>query len=337
MRTISFVWPTALPFAPWAGGSETYTLRHIRALRERGVNARLLVSEEVAQNMPALADVPVVGMPKKQLAQLDDTLVFVMKPDAEVAASALRHQSYIILHLPVKGLNHDDSQFYTQNGTLGHTPLVTSNYMAKHWRQALGLQHDPAVVYPPVEAVFSEVPRAANVTVTPRVLFAGRPTPSKGVYELLEALHLAPLNKAEYAVTCVKTINNDGGSDTVNALFDAHPRIRTVEAQNTPERMAALYAEHDVVVMPSKWSEPFGMISVEAQHAGCRVVASDIGGLPETDCGGLMLAEAGNPAALAEAIVAAASAGPLTQQQRAEAARRFTVAESVDSLLRALA
>lgn len=43
------------------------------------------------------------------------------------------------------------------------------------------------------------------------------------------------------------------------------------------------------VVMPSNshyWHETFGIVSVEAQHAGCRVIASDDGGLPVTDCGG---------------------------------------------------
>ncbi len=53
--------------------------------------------------------------------------------------------------------------------------------------------------------------------------------------------------------------------------------------------MAALIASYDIVVLPSNsqyWHETFGIISIEAQlSSGCRVVASDDGGLPETDCG----------------------------------------------------
>ena len=74
----------------------------------------------------------------------------------------------------------------------------------------------------------------------------------------------------------------------ISRLLRAHPGIRLVPAQKTPARMAALMAEHDIVVMPSNsqyWHETFGIVSIEAQHAGCRVVASDDGGLPETDCG----------------------------------------------------
>ena len=56
--------------------------------------------------------------------------------------------------------------------------------------------------------------------------------------------------------------------------------------------MASLMASHDIVVMPSNsqyWHETFGIVSIEAQHSGCRVIASDDGGLPETDCGGVVL------------------------------------------------
>ena len=57
-----------------------------------------------------------------------------------------------------------------------------------------------------------------------------------------------------------------------------------VASCKTPTTMAALMAGHDIVVMPSNsqyWHETFGIVSIEAQHLGCRVVASDDGGLPE--------------------------------------------------------
>ena len=54
--------------------------------------------------------------------------------------------------------------------------------------------------------------------------------------------------------------------------------------------------------MPSVFAEPFGMLSVEAQHSGCRVIASSLGGLPETNCGLLSLVEERNPQALVTAM-----------------------------------
>ena len=100
--------------------------------------------------------------------------------------------------------------------------------------------------------------------------------------------------------------------------------------------MAELLASTDIVVMPSSttwWDEMFGILSIEAQHAGCRVVASNGGGLPETDCGGLILIEPENPRALEQGILDAAEIGRLSDEQRKAASQRFTVEESVNKLL----
>jgi glycosyltransferase involved in cell wall biosynthesis len=112
-----------------------------------------------------------------------------------------------------------------------------------------------------------------------------------------------------------------------------------VAARRTPEAMAELLVEHDVVVMPSNgqyWHETFGILSIEAQHAGCRVVASDDGGLPETDCGALLLVAADDAEALAQGVLAARTLGPVPESVRRRAGQAFTVAASVDGLLRVL-
>src|SRR6202012_807719 len=95
-------------------------------------------------------------------------------------------------------------------------------------------------------------------------------------------------------------------------------------------------ARHDIVVMPSNsqyWHETFGIVSIEAQHSGCRVVASDDGGLPETDCGGVALVSPDNAEALPWGIREASDSGPLSAADRLAAGRQFTVAQSVDALL----
>jgi glycosyltransferase involved in cell wall biosynthesis len=126
----------------------------------------------------------------------------------------------------------------------------------------------------------------------------------------------------------------------IESMLRTHPRVDLVAARNTPVGMAALMAEHDVVVMPSNsqyWHETFGIVSIEAQHAGCRVVASDDGGLPETDCGGVILVEPDNAEALANGIRHAVHQGPLSPSARKAAGARFTVAQSVDALLDVIA
>jgi glycogen(starch) synthase len=48
-----------------------------------------------------------------------------------------------------------------------------------------------------------------------------------------------------------------------------------------PESVSALINEAGLVVVPSRWREPFGLVAVQAAQMGRPVVASNVGGLPE--------------------------------------------------------
>jgi glycosyltransferase involved in cell wall biosynthesis len=70
---------------------------------------------------------------------------------------------------------------------------------------------------------------------------------------------------------------------------------------------AAFFASLDLFIMPSR-SEAWGLAALEAMAHGVPVIASDIGGLAEiVDAESGWLVPPGDPAALASAIVAAAS------------------------------
>ncbi len=58
-----------------------------------------------------------------------------------------------------------------------------------------------------------------------------------------------------------------------------------------------------MLIVPSVWQEGFGMVAVEAQAAGKPVIASHIGGLPESvGSGGILISDHDNPIAWANAI-----------------------------------
>jgi glycosyltransferase involved in cell wall biosynthesis len=204
---------------------------------------------------------------------------------------------------------------FAVEGTRELTLIATSRYAAALWAEYLDVDVATiSIVYPFAEPGFAAQPRPVHEAGETRVLFAGRLSPEKGIYTLLETLHL----------------------DIIERLLDAHPGISVVGRRKTPAAMAALMARHDIVVIPSNrqyWHETFGIVSIEAQHAGCRIVASDDGGLPETDCGAVTLVRPDDAEVLACGIIEAADRGPVSAAARNSAGARFTVGQSVDSLL----
>jgi glycosyltransferase involved in cell wall biosynthesis len=85
--------------------------------------------------------------------------------------------------------------------------------------------------------------------------------------------------------------------------------------------VAPLYAAADVVVVPSVLPDPLPNSALEAAAAGCCVVASAIGGLPEilSDGRSGVLVRPGDPAALAGALAALAG-DPRRREQLGRAA-----------------
>ncbi len=220
----------------------------------------------------------------------------------------------------------------------GRIPIATSRYSAGLWAAYLGIDIGSIhVVYPFAEPAFAAQTRAAPPSDLTRILYAGRLSPEKGIYTLLAMLHIDVIADDPNLSFTVTTAGSDKPQgQIIEQLVNTHPGIRMAEACSTPDAMAALMAEHDIVLMPSNgqyWHETFGIVSIEAQHAGCRVVASDDGGLPETDCGAVTYVEPDNAEALAWGIRQAITDGPVTPAARSNAATRFTRTHSVDALL----
>lgn len=332
---ISFVWSSKYPFLAGAGGSENYTAGQIRELQRRGIPCRILTlgfGEEDGRN--DFPDIQFKALSSEyELSELDDTIIYVTYPHNV----RTKRPSYAILHCPPVSAGIEDERF--DIAALRSTRLITSSrFAAKTWARKLGrTMHRIPTSYPFAEACFGRVARNPQRSGKLRLLFAGRLTPDKGIYTLLAALHLCGLDTLPFELTVTMSGDHTPDGAIIRALVEAHPRVRVVPARKTAESMARLMAEHDAVVMPSTaifWKETFGIVSVEAQHAGCRVVASRAAGLPETDCGGLLTVTPDNPLALAKGILKVATLGPLTVTERAMAATKFTVGQSVDQLLK---
>ena len=84
-------------------------------------------------------------------------------------------------------------------------------------------------------------------------------------------------------------------------LISSDPRIQYVGYR---EDMPSIYGSSDIVVVPSRWEEPFGLVLIEAGAAKTPVVATRVGGIPEVVIDGEtgLLVEAGNVEQLSAAV-----------------------------------
>jgi glycosyltransferase involved in cell wall biosynthesis len=144
--------------------------------------------------------------------------------------------------------------------------------------------------------------------VEPRsgVLFVGRLIPEKGVDVLLRAIAMRPLGSDAHERSLPRlTILGDGPERARIAQLAAGLGVDLeFRGDVAPAAVAAAMRRAQVVVVPSVYREPLGLVAIEAMAAGAIVVASATGGLIETVLDGEtgLTAPPGDPRALRQAI-----------------------------------
>lgn len=280
-RLISFIWSPGNRLPAGTGGSENYTVGQVRELRRRGIPAQVVtVGLGADDGRDEFTDIPFLSLPTlAEVGELDGTVVFVNEPHPVPT----RHPAFLILHNPPP--IREQQRAFAVEGTRDRALIATSRFAATLWSRYLDVDVATiSVVYPFAEPCFAGQSRLGDRPETTRVLFAGRLSPEKGIYTLLETLHIDIIEQdVELTFTATTAGADKPQGKIIERLLGEHPGISVVTTRKTPGTMAALMAEHDIVVMPSNsqyWHETFGIVSIEAQHAGCRVIASDDGGLP---------------------------------------------------------
>ncbi|SAK97947.1 glycosyl transferase, group 1 [Caballeronia temeraria] len=106
-----------------------------------------------------------------------------------------------------------------------------------------------------------------------RLGMLGRVLPEKGVELLLEQL------LADQTLDWTLAIGGSGDQDFVESLKTkyADPRVSFLGRVEPAEFLSGI----DILVVPSVWNEPFGLVVLEAYSQGVPVVGSNMGGIPE--------------------------------------------------------
>lgn len=328
---ISFVWPPGAPMLAGTGGSETYTAGHVRELIRRGIEAQVVtIGHGKRDGRQDFKDIPFLALENEaMISELPGKVVFVNK-SYDVPT---KKKATIILHCSIP--KDADKERY-QGFVAGKTIIATSIYSGQQWALYLNIPYSRIdIVLPFADPIFGNVKRSKPSKKT-RILFAGRLHPEKGIYTILEMMHQTDMQQGDYNVTFLTAGQHVVVGQEIARMLKNYPYAKLVAPEKTVRGMARLLAKNDILLMPSVFAEPFGMLSIEAQHAGCRVVASNVGGLPETNSGLLTLVEPRSPRALITGIKQAVALGQATQKERKQAIREFTLNESVDDLLKVL-
>jgi glycogen(starch) synthase len=167
------------------------------------------------------------------------------------------------------------------------------------------------------------------------LIFVGRLVSDKGANLLLEAISLLQLKPR-------LTIAGDGPEraqlEKQTADLGLQSSVDFIGEQNS-EQLAKLLRRHQILVVPSRWREPFGIVALEGIACGCVVVGSAEGGLAEAigPCG--LTFPNGDSRALADAIARLLSNPAECDALRARAAMhlaRFTPRHVAETYLEAM-
>lgn len=133
------------------------------------------------------------------------------------------------------------------------------------------------------------------------IAYVGRINRDKGVDLLIDAL----ASLAAKGVQLRATVIGEGPAAAGLAARAAEAGISDLVAFVGAKREADLVRElnrHRLLVVPSRWQEPFGIVALEGAACGCVVIGTASGGLPEAvgPCGPIVPKD--DAASLAEAI-----------------------------------
>lgn len=212
------------------------------------------------------------------------------------------------------------------------TIVACSEYVAAGLRAAGAPSKRLRVIHP-------APPEVTAARVTPRdprrLLVAGQLLRGKGVDLAVRALAMLP---SDFSLDVV----GDGPERaSLEALAHAlcPTRVRFI-GYVAPEAITARYDDAAMVLVPSRWPEPFGMTGIEAMRRARPVVGADHGGIPEwlPDGVGARFTP-GDPEDLARAVlrVTRDANAPARALEHAARFSHTRMIDAVEALLREIA
>lgn len=196
-----------------------------------------------------------------------------------------------------------------------HTWYCDPNVGNVRWQDGLKLQvtrlgQNIAVS----EAIASHLPSTAQVIENPYdeaifylrpevkrdrdLVFVGRLVSDKGVDLLIEAIAQLQPQGLKPKLTLIGSGPERSALEQQIQALNLTQQV-TFAGELTPTEVAQRLCQHKILVVPSRWREPFGIVALEGIACGCWVVGSNQGGLSAAIGPGGLTFENGNVEQLA--------------------------------------
>ncbi|HVS62080.1 MAG TPA: glycosyltransferase family 4 protein [Thermoanaerobaculia bacterium] len=179
----------------------------------------------------------------------------------------------------------------------------------------------PSIVVPNAyrDELFRRIP---GIVPERDLIFVGRLVSDKGADLLLEALALLREQGQRASLTVVGSGPEEPALRAQIAALDLDEQVALVGPLPHRELVPTLN-RHRILVVPSRYEEPFGIVALEGIACGCVVVASEGGGLPEAigPCG--VTFPNGDVPALADRLQEVLGSPDLRARLRARAAEHL--------------
>ncbi|HXT41624.1 MAG TPA: glycosyltransferase family 4 protein [Candidatus Angelobacter sp.] len=137
------------------------------------------------------------------------------------------------------------------------------------------------IIYPgvPVQHFVGEIrPPSAPVK---RLLIVGRLDEYSGVMAAAQALLRARQNKAQVTLSVFGRGESDYVSQLRSFVVQNSLPVEFLTVSNQNRDLAAIYRQHDALLYPVEWEEPFATVPLEAMACGLPVIGAAIGGARE--------------------------------------------------------
>ncbi len=230
---------------------------------------------------------------RTKLGSFQEAVVFYHNT---LAPSAV-HKSQYSSQLVYSWWHNDLTRTLTRRELCNYVNRIDGIICCSHYLRSRITRHLPDSLSRKVHVVQNgvilptTVSRTRSMSIRPTIGFIGRVTPEKGVHLLLDAVGASTVLKGNCDVIVVGNHGFSASDPLTPYEFELRKKVATtgisanfIPFQNRTD-IQNIFKLLDILVVPSVFPEPFGLVVLEANSYGIPVIHSTSGGLLEASGG----------------------------------------------------